>query len=94
LEISGITSGDFMSALTSRLNLTKEKIMKLVEVRSVAKSHNIKPGHLSKSELIRAVQREEGNFACFATAYHGECDQAGCLWREDCFAAAREGALS
>jgi hypothetical protein len=68
--------------------------MKLTDVRSIAKSHSIKPGHLSKAELIKALQREEGNFDCFATAYNGECDQVNCLWREDCFAAACEGALS
>lgn len=68
--------------------------MKLADVRSIAKSHSIKPEHLSKAELIKAVQREEGNFDCFATAYDGVCDQAGCRWREDCFAAASAGALS
>jgi hypothetical protein len=68
--------------------------MKMDEVRSIAKSHSIKPAHLSKAELIKTIQSEEGNFDCFATAYSGECDQFGCRWREDCFAAAREGELS
>lgn len=62
--------------------------MKLGEVRSIAKSHSIKPDHLSKSELIKTIQIGEGNFPCFASAYSGECDQADCLWREDCFEAA------
>ncbi len=69
--------------------------MKLEQVRSIAKSHNIKLNHLSKTELIKSIQTEEGNFECFATAYDGECDQVGCLWREDCFDAAQnEGELS
>lgn len=69
--------------------------MKLEEVRSVAQLHGIKPGHLPKSELIRSIQRAEGNFACFATAAHGECDQIHCLWREDCFRSAQQqGGLS
>lgn len=69
--------------------------MKLEEVRSIAKSHSIKPNHLSKSELIRTIQTEEGNFDCFATAYGGECDQVNCLWREECFGAATaKGELS
>lgn len=59
--------------------------MKLGDVRSIAKSHNIKVRHLSKTELIKAIQTEEGNFACFASPYSGECDQADCSWREDCF---------
>jgi hypothetical protein len=39
--------------------------------------------------LIRAIQLKEGNFDCFATAHEGVCDQGGCLWRTDCFAASR-----
>ena len=65
--------------------------MKLAEVCIIAKSQNIKPGKLSKSELIKVIQSEEGNFDCYATAFAGECDQTGCGWREDCFEAARIG---
>lgn len=63
--------------------------MKLEEIRTIAKSHNINPGKLSKTGLIKTIQTEEGNFDCFATAYDGICDQMSCLWREDCFAAAQ-----
>lgn len=62
--------------------------MKMEEVREIAKSRSIKTGKLAKTELIRMIQAEEGNFACFSTASSGECDQADCLWREDCFIAA------
>jgi len=67
--------------------------MKIEEVRSIAKSQGIHPGKLSKTELVRTIQTEEGNFNCFATAYSGECDQLGCSWREDCFSAAQKGGL-
>jgi len=59
--------------------------MKIQSVREIAKLHGIAPRKLGKIELIRTLQREEGNFDCFATAYSGYCDQADCLWREDCF---------
>jgi hypothetical protein len=59
--------------------------VKLEQVRSIAKSHSIKPSHLSKTELIKAIQTDEGNFASFATAFDRECDQENCLWCEDCF---------
>ena len=59
--------------------------MKLEDVRSIARSHSLKPDHLSNTELIRTIQTVEGNFDCYATACDGECDQGGCLWREDCF---------
>ena len=65
--------------------------MKLEVIRTIAKSHRISPGNLSKIKLIRSIQREEGNFDCFATAYNGACDQAGCCWREDCFETAQKG---
>lgn len=61
--------------------------MKMEEVRNIAKSQGIHPGKLSKNELIKSIQAKEGNFDCFATACSGECDQEGCIWREDCFEA-------
>ncbi len=64
--------------------------MKLEEIRNIAKSHGIKPGGLSKTELIRAIQIGEGNFDCFATAYNGECDQVDCCWRKECIAYAHK----
>lgn len=66
--------------------------MKLEAIRSIAKSMGIEPANQFKTELIRNIQAREGNFDCYATAYAGECDQAGCCWREDCFEAARKGA--
>lgn len=65
--------------------------MKLEQVRSIAKSRGLHPGKLSKTELVKSIQIQEGNFDCFATAYDGECDQTGCSWREDCFEAACRG---
>ena len=58
--------------------------MRLEEIRRIAKSHHINPGNLSKNQLIKSIQCDEGNFDCFATAYDGVCDQVGC-WRKDCF---------
>ncbi|HID48751.1 MAG TPA: SAP domain-containing protein [Chromatiales bacterium] len=68
--------------------------MLMQEIRTLARQRGIKPGKQSKISLVRAIQRTEGNFACFATAYDGECDQTGCLWRKDCFALARKGLAS
>ena len=65
--------------------------MKADEIRNIAKAHGIKPAHHSKTDLIKSIQASEGNFACFATAYDGECDQTCCSWREDCFEAASRG---
>lgn len=68
--------------------------MKLEDIRTIAKSHSINPGKLTKAALIRSIQSGEGNTACFATASSPECPHVGCSWREDCFDAVRKGALS
>ncbi|MCX7173615.1 MAG: SAP domain-containing protein [Proteobacteria bacterium] len=59
--------------------------MKLQEIRTIARSKNVKPNGLSWADLIRAIQQQEGNFDCFGTADNRECDQERCLWRENCF---------
>lgn len=63
--------------------------MNMQDIRTIAKQHLIDASGLSKKEIIHKLQRQEGNFDCFATAYDGECDQAGCVWRDDCFEAAK-----
>lgn len=63
--------------------------MHMQSVRAIAQERGVKPGRLSKVELIRAIQRTEGNSACFATDADGSCPQTECLWREDCATAAR-----
>jgi hypothetical protein len=70
---------------------TKETTMNLTEVRNIAKQHGLTTGKHSKSELIKLVQSNEGNFDCYASASESECDQGGCSWRTDCFDAARSG---
>ncbi len=62
--------------------------MKIERIRTIARSHGVNSSRQGKRELIRAIQRQEGNFDCFATAYNGICDQYHCLWRKDCFALA------
>ncbi len=58
--------------------------MTLKEVKDRAKNHDIKAGKMKKDEIVRAIQRAEGNFDCFGTAVSGHCTQEDCLWREDC----------
>ncbi len=58
--------------------------MKLQEVKVIAKNKGIKPTNMKKADLIRAIQRSEGNQDCFNDTEAKECDQTNCLWREDC----------
>ena len=58
--------------------------MHWTDIEKKALSLNIKhPERYSKTDLIRALQRAEGNFSCFGTA-GGYCDQLTCCWRKDC----------
>lgn len=63
--------------------------MKLQEIREIAKESGIKAGKLSKAELIKTIQRAEGNNDCFAAGRVDECNQLNCLWRKDCLEAGR-----
>jgi hypothetical protein len=38
---------------------------------------------MSRTDLIRAIQRAEGNSDCFATMQVNDCYQMNCLWRVD-----------
>jgi hypothetical protein len=59
--------------------------MKMQDIRIIARGNGVSPGKMLKADLIRAIQRAEGNFDCFGTAVEEECDQESCLWQEDCF---------
>jgi hypothetical protein len=63
--------------------------METNELQTLAKSHGIDDKKLSKLEVIKNIQINEGNFDCFASASSGECDQENCCWREDCFESAQ-----
>lgn len=57
--------------------------MKVQQLRAMAKELGIKTSNLRKAELIKSIQRSEGNFDCFGTAID-YCDQLDCLFRYDC----------
>lgn len=64
--------------------------MNLQEIKEIAKTRGLKTTGLNKITLVQQIQLNEGNFACFATAACGECDQFGCMWRKDCFSLAKK----
>ncbi len=57
--------------------------MNATVIKEKAKSLGIKATRKDNVDLIRSIQRAEGNFPCFKTA-SGSCDQLQCLWRSDC----------
>ena len=64
--------------------------MNMQDIRERAKDFGIKPSRMTKVQLVKAIQFSEGNFDCFASAVDNECDQQNCIWRDDCFAAAKK----
>jgi hypothetical protein len=65
------------------------KEMKMQEIRNITKERGLKVGKMNKVNLIRTIQRAEGNADCFGTEHVKICGQTNCLWREDCLADAR-----
>ena len=61
--------------------------MKIQAIRAIAKKIGVKVRSQDKIELIRSIQRAEGNNDCFAMSYVHECNQDNCLWRDDCLKA-------
>ncbi len=57
--------------------------MKMQQVRAIAKGMGIKSFGKTKADLIREIQRAEGNFDCYGSA-QGFCDQLSCSFRESC----------
>ena len=57
--------------------------MLVKEIKNMAVKMGMSAGKMKKEELIRAIQKKEGNLPCFNTA-ENNCDQIKCLWRDDC----------
>jgi hypothetical protein len=59
--------------------------MKMADIRKKAQKLGVTGNivGMKKADLIKAIQRAEGNPDCFGTATT-YCDQARCSWREEC----------
>jgi hypothetical protein len=60
------------------------EIMNMKDIAKIASKNGVKAGKMNKTQLVRAIQKAEGNNECFATAQVQTCGQMNCLWREDC----------
>lgn len=58
--------------------------MNVQDVKKFAASRGIKTCKMKKGDIIRAIQKEEGNPACFDTGIAAGCGESDCLWKEDC----------
>jgi len=58
--------------------------VKLDEIKATANQRHIKVGKLTKRDLVRAIQLDEGNSPCFDSKTSKVCGQDNCLWRKYC----------
>ena len=58
--------------------------MRFQEIQKMATTMGIPAYRVKKTELIRAIQRTEGNIECYGTDRLDHCDEQECLWRMDC----------
>ncbi len=61
------------------MRMTFQEIKKIAEAKKV-----ILDKSMVKNDIIRAIQRHEGNDDCYASGRANECGQMNCLWRQDC----------
>lgn len=57
--------------------------MKMNDIRALAKCLGVNSFGKTKVELIKEIQRRQGNFDCFGSA-KDYCDQLECLFRSSC----------
>ena len=63
--------------------------MRLSEIEKKARVKGVRDTwKFSKKELIKEIQRKEGNFDCFGAAI-AYCGQEKCLFREDCLVSSK-----
>ena len=58
--------------------------MLLKDIKAVARENGVKPGKLKKLDLIREIQKAEGNDPCFKSEILSTCSETECLWYSDC----------
>ena len=62
--------------------LKDSKIMKMTDIKAIAKERGIKVEKMNKETLIKTIQLKEGNVACYKTIT--ACNQQDCCWRQSC----------
>jgi len=61
----------------------KGKSMTMSRIKQKAISIGVQPGEMSKTELIRSIQKAEGYTPCFGIS-NGQCPYIDCCFMADC----------
>ncbi len=78
-----------ITAIIRKKEKQAAQLKKLQEVRARARSMGINTRNVTLTELIRTIQKVEGNKDCYLSDLVLTCGQTNCSWREDCEAAGR-----
>jgi len=60
------------------------KVRDMGRIRRMAKSMGINTYQMKKTDIIRSIQKKEGNIDCYGTSRVESCQELTCLWRDDC----------
>ena len=60
------------------------KVGDMGRIRRMAKSMGINTYQMKKKDVIRAIQKKEGNIDCYGTSRVESCQELNCSWRDDC----------
>jgi len=55
----------------------------LLDKMGTEETFNSKPNYVDLVNLIRSIQRAEGNIDCYRSGSR-ECDRLDCVWRDHC----------
>jgi len=58
--------------------------MTFAEIKKIAIEQGIRVVGVKKIDIVRAIQKQEGNSPCFASGKVAECGQPHCLWFAAC----------
>jgi hypothetical protein len=63
----------------------KGGFMTFLELKKIARERGLNVDSMKrKHDVVRAIQRAEGNRDCFMSGETQTCGQTGCLWLKDC----------
>jgi hypothetical protein len=65
-------------------NLTKAVLRKQYQSMASGKTKGINVHNLKKDELIKLIQKTEGNSPCFKGSFASSCGQIDCAWYNIC----------
>jgi len=60
--------------------------IQLLETMKTENTFNTKPDYVDLVNLVRSIQRAEGNIDCYRRGWQ-QCDRMSCFWRHHCLKA-------